>query len=539
MSRAGGVNRTLAAVVALSVLALCVRLVGLGDRPFAWGEARVGVWALRFVHTGAFEYRPIAGGPLPYHLARASLALFGASDFAARLPVALVGGLLPLSALGLRGRLRDDETVLLAGILALSPPLVYYGRVLRGDLLLAAAAFVACALVVRAVDTDRRGYAYGAAVAIAAALAASGFVVATVACVAVAGAVVLDARRLSTDALSSLHDRLGASSTLLARCFLVFAAALVFLFAPRGGPVGLWSPSSFLGVLEFVVSEAPSRFYAVRIASRYASDATHPLLPFVTSLVRTLLAVALPTVSLAAVGALHERYAGQRRPLVTFFAVWAAFGVLVYPTVAEVDAPWTAVHVLLPAAVPAAVGAGRGLSYAQRAVARDDAPAVAAALLVVVAGLTGVGGVLAGEVYGEPTPDDALAGYAQPADDLEPFAANVSASVSGEAGRASQRPTVLYYGDRFHTEGWGEAEGPPVPTAWGARLPLPWYVAREGATTTSLSSDATFPENPPPVVVVDPAEAQRLGSQLSDYERSRYRLALWNREVVVFVRESQ
>jgi hypothetical protein len=40
------------------------------------------------------------------------------------------------------------------------------------------------------------------------------------------------------------------------------------------------------------------------------------------------------------------------------------------------------------------------------------------------------------------------------------------------------------------------------------------------------------------VVVTDPQNARVVGSQLRAYERSRYRLALWNREVVVFVRDA-
>jgi uncharacterized protein (TIGR03663 family) len=532
MSGSGRVGRVHAAVVALAAIALLARLVGLGDRPFHWGEARVGVWALRFVRTGLFEYRPVAGGPLPYHLARASLALFGPTDTAARLPVAVVGGLLPLSALGLRGRLRDRETVLLAAALALSPTLVYYGRVLRGDLLLAAAAFVACVLVVRAVDS-RRVFAYGAALAAAAALAASGFVVATLACVVAALVVVADARRLSLDALGGVSTWLREWSALLARLFLVFVVAVVFLFAPRGGDVALWSPVSFLDALAFVFDDAPGRFVAVRVVSRSSADASHPLLPFVVSLGRTLSAAALPTVALAGFGALHERYTGENRPVVAFFAVWAAVGVVVFPVVAEVDAPWTAVHVVVPLAVPAAVGAARVVSYARTAASADDAATVAAVLLFVVAGVAQVGGVLADEVYGQPTVDDALVDDARPADDLKPFAADVSAvRVPG------REPTVLYYGDQLHTARWTEADGPPVPPRWSGRLPLPWYVARENASARSLPSNAAFPPDPPPVVVTGPADAGAIEGRLSAYERSRYRLALWNREAVVFVRRS-
>lgn len=530
MARADSISRLTLAVVALSLLGLVCRLVALGERPFHWDEARVGVWALRFARTGVFEYRPVAGGPLPYHLARPSLSLLGATDFAARLPVALVGGLLPLAALGLRTRLSEVETVLLAAVLAVSPTLVYYGRVLRGDFLLAATAFLACVFVVRAAEssgTTKRRFSYVAVLATAAALASSGFVVATVACVVFAAAVALDARLFSLESLAALPDWLSARSTLLARSFLVFVVGVVFLFAPRGGSVNLWNPFAFLAVLEFVFSEAPSRFFSVRVASRYTDGVAHPLRPFVTSLVRTLLAAAPVAVLAGVLGTLHERYVGRGRPVVTFFAAWAGIGLLVYPVVAEVDGPWTAVHVVVPLAVPAAVGLARGVSFVRAAVAREDAAIVASALLVCVAAVAGVGAVFADDVYGEPTPDSTLAGYAQPADDLEPFAANVS-----------RETTVLYYGDRFHTEGWNEADGPPVPDRWGGRLPLPWYVAREGGSATSLPSGASVPGDPPPVVVTTPEESNTLRTELRGYEASRYRLALWNREVVVFVRQS-
>jgi uncharacterized protein (TIGR03663 family) len=530
MTRFGGTDRTTAVVVGVAVVALSLRLVGLGERPFHWGEARVGVWALHFARTGAFEYRPVAGGPLPYHLARAAFAVLGPTDVTARLPVALVGGLLPLSALGLRGWLDDDETALLAVFLAVSPPLVSYGRTLRGDLLLAAAAFVACVLALRAVDGDGdRNAAYGVAVAAAIALAASGFVVATVACVGAAAVVAFDARRLPMSALRSLD--VDSAATLAGRLVLVFAAVLVFLFAPRGDGVSLWSPLSVPAVLTFVFGDAPARFVAVRVAARYADGVTHPLLPYVISLLSTLLTVSLPTVLLGVYGALSDRYAGASRPVVLFFAAWAGLALVAVPTVTEVDAPWLTVHVVVPLAVPAAVGAARGLSVLRNAVAADDAATTATVLLVVVAVVAQVGGVLASDVYGAPTPESSLSGYAQPADDLDPFAANVSAVA------AADTPTVLYYGDRFHTGQWHEADGPPVPAAWGNRLPLPWYVARAGGTATSLPSDASLPETPPPVVVADPGAARRVDPQLQGYERSRYRLALWNRDVVVFTRQ--
>jgi len=126
-------DRILGAVVGLAALALAARLLWLGRRPFHWDEARVGYWTLRFLATGSYEYRPVAGGPLLYLAGRQTFTLLGATDATARLPVALVGGLLPLAALTFRSRLDDAETVLLAAVLGFNPLLLSYSRFLRGD----------------------------------------------------------------------------------------------------------------------------------------------------------------------------------------------------------------------------------------------------------------------------------------------------------------------------------------------------------------------------------------------------------------------
>jgi uncharacterized protein (TIGR03663 family) len=183
-------------VVAIAAVGLLARVVGLGDRPFHWGEARVGYWSLRFAASGAFEYRPVAGGPFLYVVDRWVFATAGASDATARAVVAAIGGLLPLVALAYRRWLGGTATVALAALLAFDPLLVYYSRFLRGEVPLVAAGLLAVAAAwIALADGDRRA-TYAAAVAAAVALATSGFAVVTVACWLVAGVLVLDHRRL-------------------------------------------------------------------------------------------------------------------------------------------------------------------------------------------------------------------------------------------------------------------------------------------------------------------------------------------------------
>jgi uncharacterized protein (TIGR03663 family) len=157
-------------VVAVTVLALAARLLFLGDRIAHWDEARVAYWIVHYQETGSFAYRRIIHGPFIQHVNRWVFATVGANDFTMRAPVAIVGGLLPLSALCFRKHLRRGELVAMALLLSFNPVLLYYSRFMRSDLLVATFMFVAFGLLVRAYDTRLVRY-----VVASAAFAALGF----------------------------------------------------------------------------------------------------------------------------------------------------------------------------------------------------------------------------------------------------------------------------------------------------------------------------------------------------------------------------
>ncbi len=158
---------TVKLVIVITALSLVLRTVFLGARVAHFDEGRVAYWAWHFGETGNFAYRYIIHGPFIQHVDRWLFALIGPSDFAMRLPVAVVGGLLPLSALLLRAHLSRSETVALALLFTLDPVLVYYSRFMRSDVLVAAFMFVAFALLVRLYDTRKPRYMYAAAVFLA------------------------------------------------------------------------------------------------------------------------------------------------------------------------------------------------------------------------------------------------------------------------------------------------------------------------------------------------------------------------------------
>lgn len=543
-------DRVERAVLALVALALVTRLVGIGARPFHWDEARVGYWTLRFHDTGVYEYRPVAGGPFLYVVGRRLFALGLTSDAAARMPVAVIGGLLPLAALLFRratdradrGGLSGAETVSLAALLALAPPLLYYSRVLRGDLPLAAFSLVAVGFVWRAWDRDCTRSLYASAAAFGLALTTSGFALAVIGCWLIAAALTVDEARVRGEAPSSVRDRLRSVARRLANwnvellrgAAVATVVALVF-YVPRGW-IDLDDPATWLSAVDAATVGAVEEFLAVRVLGRnapptYTND--HALLPFVVGNAEVLVATALPVVAFALWGFFRTRYAGRSRPLVTVFAYWAGAGLLLFPVATEVNEPWVAVHVLVPATVPAAVGLAMLWDYTRESVAVGDGARVVVALLLVSAAGIHTGVVLADEVYADPAVGDSLPGYAQPGAEFGVAVSAIETAVAGNEGT-----DVLYVGADLAVDDESTLDRPPVPESaqgsFSARLPLAWYVERADPETASVESPGEM-ASPPPVVVTTPEHRSDVDDQLSGYDRYEVDQALGDRRLVVFV----
>ena len=128
---------------AIAILALLLRLVGLGNLPMAPGEAAQAMAALGLIgHTGAL---PAAGAsPLLLSLHSLTFLLTRASESAARVWPALAGVLLVLLAYGLREELGRLGALFAALLLAFSSSLVFWSRSATGEsfALLAAMALI-------------------------------------------------------------------------------------------------------------------------------------------------------------------------------------------------------------------------------------------------------------------------------------------------------------------------------------------------------------------------------------------------------------
>jgi uncharacterized protein (TIGR03663 family) len=149
-------------LLAMTVAGLALRFLNLGARVAHQDEGRVGYWIIRYLESGVWEYRAIVHGPFLFHVNKWVFEFLGPSDATSRLVVAVIGGLLPLTAWLFREHLRDSEVIALGFLLTLNPVLVYYSRFMRNDVPLAAFMLLAVGFGVRYYDTRRYRYVYGA-----------------------------------------------------------------------------------------------------------------------------------------------------------------------------------------------------------------------------------------------------------------------------------------------------------------------------------------------------------------------------------------
>ncbi len=131
------------AYIAIGILALVLRLVGLGQQAMAPGEAAQAMAALDLIrHTGA---QPAGGtSPLLLSLHALTFLITDATEAAARIWPALAGTLLVLLTYGLRKELGRLGALFAALLLAVSSSLVFWSRSATGEsfTLLAAMALI-------------------------------------------------------------------------------------------------------------------------------------------------------------------------------------------------------------------------------------------------------------------------------------------------------------------------------------------------------------------------------------------------------------
>jgi uncharacterized protein (TIGR03663 family) len=146
----------LAAYAGLVLVALVLRLIDLGDRPFHHDESQDAYFSYLFKTTGDYEYQPLLHGPLRFYLTAAIYVLFGDSDFTARLAPALMGTVMVALPYGLRRQLGRMGAFAAALALAIGPSYLYYSRFAREDIYVACITLALLVVTFRFLDRPRR-----------------------------------------------------------------------------------------------------------------------------------------------------------------------------------------------------------------------------------------------------------------------------------------------------------------------------------------------------------------------------------------------
>jgi len=546
-------TRTALAVLAVTALALSIRLFGLGTRVFHWDEGRVGYWILRYGETGVWEYHAVIHGPFFYHVNKYLFGLFGASDFLARVPVAVVSGLLPASAWLFRERLDRVEMVSLGLLFALNPIVLYYSRFMRNDVLLAAFMIHALAFYVRLFDTRRPRYLYLGTLMVALAFTTKENVLVYVVTWLGAAVLLFDHRlALAADA----DDRAEYVRNSLRRvrsvrwfahaglAVVFFFAVVIFFYAPRAGGTpdpGLWKAFANPGMFPAVVEEATVGSWEKFVGKWGEGNQTSYLDTF-EALGRVLWEGAAFTLALAGVGFLVDRYRGDRpRDLVAFTFYWGFVTVLGYPVIVENAFPWEVVHAVVPLAVPAAVGLGALATQAVDASADGDglSAALAVLLVVLVVGQIATTAVTASFVHpqdrylGDDETPNRLVQYGQPAAGLGPTLETMERVVAENDGT-----DVLWYGSDFYVADESENDDWAAGGGWYDRLPIPWYTELYGAEVDSTNDLGDVAADPPPVVIARADDRAAVADELDGHRAFEHELTIYGSETVFFVDEA-
>ena len=140
----------------LVAVALGLRLYDLGDRPFHHDESQDAYFSWILFTQGDYAYNPLLHGPLRFYLTASMYALFGDSDFTARLAPALMGTAMVAMPYFLRRQLGHVAAFTAAVLLAIGPSYLYFSRFAREDIYFAAISLALLVVVFRFLDEPRR-----------------------------------------------------------------------------------------------------------------------------------------------------------------------------------------------------------------------------------------------------------------------------------------------------------------------------------------------------------------------------------------------
>ena len=462
---------------ALVAAALALRLVGLDDRPFHHDESQDAYFSWLFFTDGEYEYQPILHGPLRFYLTAAAYAVFGDTDFTARLAPALMGALMvPLPYL-LRDQLGRVAAFAAAAALAFGPSYLYYSRFAREDIYIACITLALLAVTFRFLDRPRthQPALIGALLALSFATKESTFITVFVSGTFFVAALALQAHRHGFRAAPLVRSVASVGWEAWAWGLAAFALVFTVLFTVfLTNPAGLWD-GIYEGLAYWLAQHGPGRgekewwFYIV-----------------------VLFAEEWPALLLGAIGTV----VALRRPsLLRAFLVWDfALSLAIYSWANE-RFSWLVLHPLLPLLLLAGVGVQAIWDARSR---------VGLALVLACALYTGYASWWANAENG--------------ADPREFLVATQSAEQVKDV-----RDDVVAVAERAQRE--GREARIVVDSAQGATFPWAWYLRDLDAGYLDLTR-AELPSGTDVAILTD-ASRERLRGDLAGYDGRRFPFRVW------------
>ncbi|CAA9513797.1 MAG: hypothetical protein AVDCRST_MAG69-2642 [uncultured Solirubrobacteraceae bacterium] len=478
--RRGSASRgEIVAYGALVAVALVLRLIDLGERPYHHDESQDAYFSWILLTNGDYEYDPLLHGPLRFYLTAAILAVLGDTDFTARLAPVLMGTAMVALAWGLRPLTGRIAAFVVAVLLAVGPSYLYFSRFAREDIYIACLTLALLVVVFRLLDRPRpwQPAAVGALLAASFATKESTYITCFVFGTFLLAWLVTDLVRGRRDLVARLALGRRAWLSMLG----AFAVVYLLLFTTFGTALdhwdGLWEGLDYwLGQHDVGRGGEAWFFYIVILALEE-----------------------WPVLVLGAIGA----WAAWRRPTpLAAFCVWGfVVSLAVYSWAGEKFA-WLVLHPLLPLIVLS----GLGVQYLWRSPRAGVRRAGAA--VTVVAGFYVV--LASWWVNAEHRTDPReLLVSTQSAEDV-----------------LGIRDRVLALAERRVSAG-----GPPltvtVDTSQGATFPWAWYFRDlESVSYVDLSLPGTASPGSDVLVATD-ASRQRLAPELAGYEARQFGFRVW------------
>jgi predicted membrane-bound mannosyltransferase/DNA-binding beta-propeller fold protein YncE len=140
------------------ILAGISRLYDLGARVFSHDENLHVYFSWLYSIGKGYQYSPLMHGPLQFHLLALTYILFGASDFTARFPHALASILTIILLWNWRRYLGRFGTLVAAGLMLISPFMLYYGRYARNEAFIGVIFVLTLYSILRYLETGKSRY---------------------------------------------------------------------------------------------------------------------------------------------------------------------------------------------------------------------------------------------------------------------------------------------------------------------------------------------------------------------------------------------